>query len=195
MIVRSDIFSTPVWHIKDIPSPLVDELYEAAYRIKETSTEMVNRSNQGGFQTKQFQWEIFHPQGKEYIKNVIEEIFENYYWRISGWWYNINPEGASNIPHVHPAVQYVLIIYLTDCDGLLQLFNPNVSRIHMEDIHLTLASPEVKKGEMIIFPADIIHFVDVNKKKEDRISISMNIQIGCEGDIFYSSKDGYGKLQ
>ena len=38
----------------------------------------------------------------------------------------------------------------------------------MEDIHLTLASPEVKKGEMIIFPADIIHFVDVNKKKEDR---------------------------
>ena len=30
---------------------------------------------------------------------------------------------------------------------------------------------------------DIIHFVDVNKKKEDRISISMNIQIGCEGDF------------
>ena len=184
MIIRSDIFSTPVWHIKDIPSPLVDELYDAAYRIKANTNEMVNRSNQGGFQTKQFEWEAFHPQGKEYIKSILDEIFKIYYWKISGWWYNINPEGASNIPHVHPAVQFVLIIYLTDGDGLLHLFNPNVSRVHMENIHLTTASPEVNKGEMLIFPADIVHYVNINRRKEDRISISMNIQIGCEGDDF-----------
>ena len=77
MIARSDIFSTPVWH-ENFPLPLVDELYDAAYRIKANTTEVANRSNQGGFQTKQFEWEEFHPQAKEYIKSVLEEIFKEH---------------------------------------------------------------------------------------------------------------------
>ena len=177
MIARSDIFSTPVWH-ENFPLPLVDELYDAAYRIKANTTEVANRSNQGGFQTKQFEWEEFHPQAKEYIKSVLEEIFKDYDWRISAWWYNINPEGASNMPHAHPGNQFVLIMYLTDGDGLLQLINPNTTRVNMKGIQDSLASPEVKKGDMLVFPADIMHYVNVNKRKEDRLSISMNIQTG-----------------
>ena len=79
MITRSDIFSTPVWHITDVPSPLVDELYDAAYKIKENSTEMIDKSNQEGFQSIQYEWKDFYPQGKEYITSVVDNIFKNLY--------------------------------------------------------------------------------------------------------------------
>ena len=175
MIERSDIFSTPVWHIKDVPSPLVDELYDAAYKIKENSTEMIDKSNQEGFQSIQYEWKDFYSQGKEYITSVVDNIFKNY--EMKGWWYNINPKGSWNTAHAHPGSDFVLIIYLTDSDGLLYLLNPNIHRIYIGDTNQELANPNVKKGEMIIFPGDIVHYVNQNKKETDRICISMNIKL------------------
>ena len=59
---RHDIFPTPVWHIEGTPQVLVDELYQGAYHFKERY-QSEKRSNQGGYQTPAFDWEIFHPQG------------------------------------------------------------------------------------------------------------------------------------
>ena len=38
-------------------------------------------------------------------------------------------------------------------------------------------SPKTKKGDILIFPSDIQHFVMPNQREEDRISISMNLQL------------------
>ena len=175
MIERSDIISTPVWHIKDVPSSLLDELYDAAYQIKKSSLEQDDKSNQGGFQSMQYAWEDFYPQGKEYITSVVDNIFKNY--EMKGWWYNINPKGSWNTAHAHPGSDFVLILYLTDSDGLLHLLSPTSHRVYIEHVNHSWERPNIKKGEMIIFPGDIIHYVKPNQKDTDRICISMNIRI------------------
>ena len=174
-MIRSDIFSTPVWHIKDVPSSLVDELYDAAYQIKKSSLEQDDKSNQGGFQSMQYAWEDFYPQGKEYITSVVDNIFKSFV--MKGWWYNINPKGSWNTAHAHPGSDFALILYLTDSDGLLHLLSPTSHRVYIEHVNHSWERPNIKKGEMIIFPGDIIHYVKPNQKDTDRICISMNIRI------------------
>ena len=38
-------------------------------------------------------------------------------------------------------------------------------------------SIDAKKGDILMFPADIYHYVLPNPREEDRISISMNLQL------------------
>ena len=176
--MRHDIFSTPVWHIEETPQQLIDELYEGAYRFKEKYPSE-NRSGEGGYQTPTFDWESFHPQGKEYIEGVIkEEAKQNL--RVDLWWYNINPKGAWNAPHNHPGCALALILYVTDSGGLLTLMSPhNMRMIDNKNIGGIgdIVSINAKKGDIIMFPADLYHYVKPNQKEEDRISISVNLNI------------------
>ena len=112
----------------------------------------------------------FHPQGIEYIDKVVGDIFEKF--EVTHWWYNINPKGAWNLPHSHGGADYALVWYLTDSDGLLQLMNPHTSRKNSQDV-----SFNAKKGDIVLFPSDLVHYVLPNPREEDRISISMNLQL------------------
>ena len=178
--MRYDIFSTPVWHIEEAPQQLVDDLCKNVPVIKEnihlyqtTSKDTpVGYSNQGGYQTSQFVWKNFHPYGIEYIEKLVTDIFVDYTVDVTGWWYNINPQGAWNLPHSHGGADYALVWYLTDSDGLLNLMNPNSSRIDSRN-----GSFDTKKGDVLIFPGDIIHYVMPNTKEKDRVCISMNLQL------------------
>ena len=165
--MRHDIFPTPVWYIEGTSQKLVDELYKGAYRFKKKHPSE-NRSNQGGYQTPAFNWEEFHPQGIEYIDKVVGDIFK---FKVESWWYNINSTGAWNAPHTHPASDFALVLYLTDSDGLLTLVNPR-HYIHTDDVKI-----KANKGDIVMFPSDILHYVMPNQKEEDRISISMNLQL------------------
>ena len=188
IIMRHDIFPTSVWHIEGTPQQLLDDLCKNISSIKENihlyqTTEKTTVSNQGGYQTAQFSQEEFHPAGIEYIENIVDNIIssKDSSWHyvsqhrllqvnITGWWYNINPKGAWNVPHSHGGADYALVWYLTDSDGLLQLMNPHTSRKNSQDV-----SFNAKKGDILIFPGDIIHYVMPNTKEEDRVCISMNL--------------------
>ena len=176
IIMRHDIFPTPVWHIEGTPQQLVNDLCKNISIIKENihlyqTEENTTVSNQGGYQTAQFSWEEFHPAGIEYIENIVNNIISSKTSvSITGWWYNINPQGAWNVPHSHGGADYALVWYLTDSDGLLQLMNPHTSRKNNQDV-----SFNAKKGDILIFPGDIIHYVMPNTKEEDRVCISMNL--------------------
>jgi len=178
--MKHNIFSTPVWHIEGTPQVLVDELYQGAYRFKERYPSE-NRSGAGGYQTPILEWELFHPQGKEYIKVAINEcdnqVFKSF--NIQGWWYNINSQGHSNIPHSHPNSDFAIVFYLTDSDRLLRFISPHHMRIKSvdHDAYENNWSIDAKKGDILIFPADVIHYVMPNQREEDRISISMNLQL------------------
>ena len=50
--------------------------------------------------------------------------------------------------------------------------NPNSSRIDCRN-----GSFNTKKGDVLIFPGDIIHYVMPNTKEKDRVCISMNLQL------------------
>jgi hypothetical protein len=174
--MKYDLFPTPVWHIEGTPQVLIDELYKGAYRFKKKHSSE-NRSNKGGYQTPAFDWEKFHPQGIEYIDKVVGDIFK---FKVESWWYNINGQGHWNVPHVHAGSDLALVLYVTDSDGLLNLMSPNPMRLldsqdyGGEGDHMRV---NANKGDIIIFPSDLVHYVMPNPKEEDRISISMNLQL------------------
>tara|TARA_R100000664_G_C2686232_1_gene92173 strand:- start:115 stop:633 length:519 start_codon:yes stop_codon:yes gene_type:complete len=171
--MRHDIFTTPLWSIEGAPQQLIDELYQGAYKLKEYYSDNLNRSNQGGYHSTPLIWEDFHPQGIEYIDKVVGDIFK---FKVIEWWYNINGKGHWNIPHTHPSSDIALVLYLTDSDGLLQLMNPFPQR-NVESDNVGNVGINAKKGDIIMFPSDIIHYVKPNPREEDRISISMNLQL------------------
>ena len=169
-MTKHDIFTTPFWDIKGAPQQLVDELYQGAYRFKKIHQNNIF-SNQGGYQSPSFDWKEFHPQGIEYINKVVGDMFK---FKVQSWWYNINGKGHWNLPHAHPfsVVDYALVWYLTDSDELLHLMDPFSHRCNSENIVVNS-----KKGDIIVFPSDIIHYVMPNQKDMDRICISMNLQL------------------
>ena len=169
--MKYDLFTTPFWHIEnEIPQPLVDELYQGAYKFKDKH-ESVSYSNYRGYQSPSFNWEDFHPYGKEVVKDIVSKAIEIDF-NISNWWYNINGKEAWNLPHCHPGSYLALVWYITDSDGLLPLMNPFLQRRNSNNVNVT-----AKKGDIIIFPADLLHYVMPNPREEDRISISMNLQL------------------
>ena len=175
-MTKHEIFPTPVWHIEGAPQQLVEELYEGAYKFKE-KYESETKSNKGGYQTPILEWEMFHPEGKKYINNVVGDIFK---FKVEGWWYNINGQGDWNIPHTHPDVNIALVLYVTDSDGLLAFMNPHPMRLIDDQAYGgsgEYAAMKANKGDIIMFPSDLVHYVLPNPRKEDRISISMNISI------------------
>ena len=173
--MRHDLFTTPLWHIEGAPQELVDELYKGAYKFKEKCS-TATRSNIDGYQTPTLDWKEFHPRGIKYIEKVIHEcdsqLFESF--KIVNWWFNINGKGHWNHPHTHPNCDFALVLYLTDSDGLLQLMSPFPQRKFDKGSHVSV---DAKKGDIIMFPSDLLHYVIPNPKEDDRISISMNLQL------------------
>ena len=175
----NSLFSTPVWHIKDgAPQLLVEDLYKNAYQCRD-NIKGVEISNVKGYQSPFFNWEQFHPEGRRYITSIVDDILKDNIckqFKVEGWWYNINPKGAFNNPHTHPYSDLALIFYLTDNYKCLRIINPFA---HLRP-KLGISQNKVidaKKGDIIIFPSDIIHFVTPNNEETDRVCVSMNITL------------------
>ena len=174
--MKHDIFPTPIWRIEETPQVLVDELYKGAYRFKKKYPSE-NRSNKGGYQSPPFEVNKFHPQGIEYIDKVVGDIFK---FKVESWWYNINGQGHWNVPHIHAGSDLALVLYVTDSDGLLNLMSPHPMRLlDSQDYggagdHMRVTA---NKGDIVIFPSDLVHYVMPNQREEDRVSISMNLQL------------------
>tara|TARA_B100000131_G_C17872403_1_gene514768 strand:+ start:64 stop:645 length:582 start_codon:yes stop_codon:yes gene_type:complete len=178
--MKHEIFPTPIWQIKGAPQQLIDVLLQGAYACKD-QVENNKRSNEGGYQSPPFDWDQFHPEGIQYVEDIvkkeIKEEGEDAQVAKVAWWYNINPTGAWNTPHTHPGVDLAAVLYLTDTQGELAFMPPHNRSIGMNRGYQSMNN---KKGDLIIFPSDIIHMVLPNKSKEDRVSISMNINVNLK---------------
>ena len=171
---KHEIFPTPVWHEEGgISQQLVDELYEGAYQCFKKYPSIDKTSNQGGYHSPAFEWKNFHPQGIELIQKVVYKAIEQNF-DVTSWWFNINGKGGWNMPHSHAGrgIDIALILYLTETDDLLTLVNSNPTLNDPMGY-----SPHIKKGDILIFPSDLVHFVMPNQREEDRVSISMNLRL------------------
>ena len=171
---KHEIFPTPVWHEEGgISQQLVDELYEGAYQCFKKYPSIDKTSNQGGYHSPAFEWKNFHPQGIELIQKVVYKAIEQDF-NVTSWWFNINGKGGWNMPHSHAGrgIDLALILYLTETDDLLTLVNSNPTLNDPMGY-----SPHIKKGDILIFPSDLVHFVMPNQREEDRVSISMNLRL------------------
>ena len=184
-LYQHEIFPTPIWHLENTPQWLVDFLYKEAYRLKENcQSDSDNRSNKGGYQSPHFIWEEFAIEPKKYFNELLGSIPFSQTTKVQlegekspEWWYNINAKGDWNLPHVHPITDLALVLYLTDTDMELTFMNPyHHTRLNL-DGHKQYNAPKLNKGDIIIFPADLPHFVMPNQNDIDRISLSMNLQL------------------
>ena len=150
-------------------------------------------SNVGGWQSDCF----FVESNKNTLHNILRTVIMNIpnikkgiKMSISAW-ININPSGAFNSKHNHPNCDFSGVLWLKcpkNC-GVISFENPNgfhtFNQINSynEDfkdqinLHHTYWFPPVE-GRVLIFPSHLEHQVEINKSKEDRISVSFNIRNG-----------------
>ena len=84
------------------------------------------------------------------------------------------------MPHTHPNSDFALVLYVTDSDGLLTFMNPHPMRLLDNEFYGGSGSHggiNAKKGDILMFPSDLVHYVKPNPREEDRVSISMNLQL------------------
>lgn len=122
---------------------------------------------------------------KAAAKGVLDQLAVDYgEFEITGCWANVNPKGGVHPVHNHPnnylsGVYYVQIpagadaIQFHDPRQQVTMISP---RIKQYNVHNSIvANVRVAPGQLILFPAWLVHSVDINPDDQPRISVSFNI--------------------
>ncbi len=184
-----NLFSTPVWHIDGTPEDILDEMIQGAYACKE-NVKTANRSNVSGYQSPCFTPDLFHKGAFEYLENQLKDTCPKF--KLDVWWFNISGKGSYNVVHTHPKCDLALIWYLTDDDNKLSLCDPlwhsraklyaflygtDETPLRKDRNYHDVKKMNAKKGDIIIFPGDLAHYVETVETEQERISISMNLTL------------------
>ena len=135
-------------------------------------------SNVGGYQSpfnKDFK-EIPY-RSLEYVRKNLGGIPE---FELQNWWINISEKGSYNWHHTHPDSHLALVWYLTPNYGTIKFDHPLQhvrNKLHrvtglMDSINYTCNA-----GDILVFPADLVHYVTAHEQDTPRISISMNMRL------------------
>ena len=172
------IWPTPIWFYK-APLELTDTIKEELLEMVKSPdfpTLEYERSNRGGFQSDMLGMDKFHPRGRKVVEEILFKICSEYIDSkkpvVDSWWVNVNKKGDWNMIHTHPNCDLSLVWYLTDGDICFD--NPN-SHNRMELGIESIWESKNKKGDIVVFPADLKHFVDPNPKEGTRISLAFNV--------------------
>ena len=190
-------FPEPVFKfkLKDFKN-LNKELCEHIYKLRDEDGSGIERSNKGGWHSKNFDLTVkssiqkkFIIKVQEYILNVFQSCgwkTENQNIRITEMWAIINKRDNFNVLHTHPNCYLSAAYYVKapkKC-GRFQVENPNIAKKHSypeinirNELNTEGAAIDIDEGDLLIFPAYLPHKVGKNESDEDRIVISFNIDI------------------
>ncbi len=103
-------------------------------------------------------------------------------------WINVNPTGAYNTPHDHPGNLWSGTYYVATPEG----GDDAAGRIEFIDTRASLAdnlvkapftagrsSLKPKPGMLLMFPANVLHWVHPNAAAEDRVTIAFNARFSA----------------
>ena len=191
-ISKCHIFTTPLWRItRELPQGAI----EWARDVYKNSDPMINGSSIGGYQSKSSKGIDEIP--KHIADHLIDCLdgFPNV--EIINWWINYQNKGDYNRCHTHPGTDLVLLWFLTDNYGTTNLRHP-LSHVR-EKIHILIPetadlpngnfsydnsytdcagiSIHANAGDLVVFPADIMHEVRELKFDTTRISVSFNLKL------------------
>ena len=188
-IFSSFLASTHLYNIDN------DALTQYAYSLKEKS-DGVTKSNYVGWQSESFEektTELAQLSNEiiaqiDVVKNSILPEPDASSASISNMWININPHGAFNRPHIHPNAAFSGVYYVSTpepiCNIAFQHPGTNVQYHYMPEVitgfnEFTSAVWQYGPvaGDLLIFPAYLLHFVESNMATSDRISIAFNITL------------------
>ena len=172
------------------------KLAEYIYKLQEKDSEGLERSNKGGWHSKNFALAVEDSIQKEFaviVQQYILNVFQNYGWktenkniRIKEMWAIINKEGNFNVLHTHPNCYLSAAYYVKapeNC-GRFNVESPNTARRHSfpeinirNELNTEGAGVDINEGDLLLFPAYLPHKVSHNKSGKDRIVISFNVDV------------------
>lgn len=197
-MIKSEIlkfFPEPVFKYKvDNYKALNKELIEYIYKLYKSDTDGIERSNRGGWHSKNFEiteensiQKKFAIKIQEYILNTFQHMgwkTEDQKIRIREMWSIINKKNDFNVIHTHPNSYLSAAYYVKapeNC-GRFQVENPNIAKRHSfpdiknkNEFNHDVAGLEIDEGDLLIFPGYLPHKVGKNQSDEDRIVISFNV--------------------
>ena len=190
------VFPTPVWTVKvNGYSILNKKLEKYIYSLQKKDPKGRIGSQFSGWYSSDLRNDSGDIQSfldviSPYLTSAFMDLgcdIQNYPPEINSIWSLINPEHGAVHTHIHPesylSVAYYVKVPQGDCGNFVmedprhgaQFKIPPTTQIN----HLNLRKIEIppEEGLLVIFPSFIPHFVRPNRTKEDRIVISMNIDI------------------
>ena len=190
-------FPEPVfkYKIKDFKN-LNIELAKYIYKLRDEDGDGLERSNKGGWHSKNFELKIEGSIQKKFailMQQYILNVFQNYGWktenqniRIKEMWAIINKNGDFNVLHTHPNCYLSAAYYVKTQEkcGRFQIENPNIAKRHSypqilgkNELNIDVAGIDITEGDLLIFPGYLPHKVKKNESGKDRIVISFNVDI------------------
>jgi len=197
-MIKSEIlkfFPEPVFKYKvNDYKNLNKELIEYIYKLYENDAEGIERSNRGGWHSKNFRLteensiqKKFAIKAQEYILDTFNQMgwkTEDQKIRIREMWSIINKKNDFNVIHTHPNSYLSAAYYVKapkNC-GRFQVENPNIAKRHSfpdikskNELNHDVAGIEIDEGDLLIFPGYLPHKVGKNNSDEDRVVISFNV--------------------
>ncbi len=169
------------------------KLIDYAYDSKEKDSVGVTFSNIGGWQSRS----LFRDPNlskDDLINNFLVDFLSElpfvgnqFRYRLDAW-ININKNGDSNMPHVHPTSHLSGVMWLKcpkNCGQIVftspyEFVGAKEYEIYSDDFqkeHSSYTSYHFNptEGCIILFPSHLLHHVNPNKSNEDRISVAFNM--------------------
>ena len=190
-------FPEPVFKYKlENCRDLNKELSEYIYKLYDEDRNGLERSNKGGWHSKNFELTIEGSIQKKFsiiIQKYILSVFQNCGWktkdqniRIKEMWAIINKKDNFNVLHTHPNCYLSAAYYVKapeNC-GRFQVENPNIAKRHFypvievrNELNTEGAGIDIGEGDLLIFPGYLPHKVGKNESSKDRIVISFNVDV------------------
>ena len=198
---------TPKEILKLFPEPLFKykfdefekfnkELSQYIYELYNKDKEGVERSNRGGWHSKNFKLSESNSIQQKFaikLQDYIINTFQNMGWKIKDkniqikeMWAIINKKDDFNVIHIHPNCYLSAAYYVRapkNC-GRFQVENPNIAKRYAfpdienkNELNVEVAGIDITEGDLFIFPSYLPHKVGKNESNDDRIVISFNVSI------------------
>jgi uncharacterized protein (TIGR02466 family) len=166
--------------------PILDFSLREIYQIRDDDPETDGFSNVDGWQklmnnkdTLQHLKLLIHQKALEYC-NLHEKVNDLEY---TSFFANINGHGASNCMHHHNYGEISGVFWLKAPrkSGDLIIMNPypqqhwNTSLKPKTDRNALVLTPKANHG--VFFNSNLVHYVDVNRSDNDRVSVGFHLHI------------------
>ena len=187
------IFPVPI-HQFDVNrfSEIQSDLIDYAYKLREKDPIGNKKSNEGGWQSFDFDIndsdDILH----NLLINCINKFpkFKKNVYGLMDAWVNINKTGDYNVTHDHPTCDLSGVLWIKapkDCGNIVfdspvqfqtyREINSYCDDFKKENNISKSYFFEPTEGRVLIFPSYLAHDVKKNLSQEDRISVSFNIRL------------------
>lgn len=195
-----EIFSTPIWESsvqKQETFPALLAVLENMYKDDETFKQEEYPNGYTTYHSKKY--DLLYDKRFDELKALIEKEvskymksigfdFENFFFRIDTLFGNIGNKYSSHGMHLHPETDFAGCIYLHATQEHAPHINQHPAVVGMmtlkrdafKEDNQYFASDmtfEVETGKIILFPAWIMHQVDVQRVDDSRVAVAFNIKI------------------